>query len=244
MTSAGGAIAAAPIWHDFMTKALGGTTVEQFQRPSGIKTMTLDAITGKRPSSGVKTVTDIFASWFNIKDIAGVTKTYRVDKLTGKLVNDACPPIAANIETRSSNPITAEIPSSDASYYRWFAPIQAWAIKNKYSAAAAPTQTDNCSDVQNQNPGNIKINPINPPTLSLKTLTYLFEVTGNAEIRSLSVSMVPKDGSQTQNDNAKPNGDGTWTATLHDILHKEYTMTVIATDVNNNKASYTATLNP
>ncbi len=136
MTKAGGSIAAAPIWHDYMINALNGTPNEQFTRPSGIKTVTLDAVTGKKPVAGSKTVTDIFPSWYNIQDAVAATEL-KINKLSGKLVNNSCPPDPAQIETRTINVVTAEIPSTDASYGRWFAPIGAWTASSGYSTSGS-----------------------------------------------------------------------------------------------------------
>ena len=136
MTKAGGSIAAAPIWHDYMTKALANTPVEQFARPSGIKTVTLDAVTGKKPTTGSKTVTDIFPSWYKIQNAVGATEV-KINKMSGKTVNDSCPPDQAQIEVKTINSVTAEIPSTDAAYNRWFAPIGAWAASSGYSTSGA-----------------------------------------------------------------------------------------------------------
>jgi len=143
MTQAGGSIAAAPIWHDYMTKALANTSVEQFQRPSGIKTVTLDSITGKKPSTGSKTVTDLFPSWYNIQNAVGATEI-SVNISTGKLVNDSCPPEQSKIEKRTVNTVTAEIPLSDAAYARWFAPISAWAKSSGYATGGGALGQDTC----------------------------------------------------------------------------------------------------
>lgn len=142
MTKAGGSIAAAPIWHDYMTKALANTNVEQFQRPSGVKTVTLDAITGRQPSTG-RSITDIFGSWYKIPDGANGSQTAKVDKLSGKLATNLCPDEV--VETRTTSAITAEIPSSDASYPRWFAPIAAWASENGFpTSAGGSLPTEKC----------------------------------------------------------------------------------------------------
>ncbi|RJO60074.1 penicillin-binding protein [candidate division WS5 bacterium] len=147
LTSAGGAIAAAPIWNDFMNKALAGTPVEQFSRPSGIKSVTLDAITGKKPTSSTRqTITDIFPSWYNIP-AGGEGNEYKINPATGKLVNESCPPPEVKTITKSS--LTAEIPTNDSAYSNWFGPIEAWAKANGYVTGneSIPTETDNCSDI-------------------------------------------------------------------------------------------------
>lgn len=138
MSSGGGAFAAAPIWHDFMTKSLAGTPVEQFNRPSGIKTVTV--------TSGKKSSTDIYPSWYKATAAAGNSQTLRIYKPDGKLATDKCP--AELVETKTYSSIVAEIPSSDGAYSRWFAPIAAWAASQGLSTdtGSIPTQTtDQCT---------------------------------------------------------------------------------------------------
>lgn len=191
MTKAGGSIAAAPIWHDYMTKALAGASNEQFTRPSGIKTITLDKITGKKPTNGSQTVTDIFPSWFSLQNAAGTTEI-KVDKITGKLVNDNCPPDSSNIETRTINSITAEISTSDASYSRWFAPIAAWAASSGYSTSGSNLGQDTCP----LNLGTPSINfvsPVNGDTFSAPYKVKL-QVTAANGIQSVTVKI----GDQTK----------------------------------------------
>jgi 1A family penicillin-binding protein len=231
MSQAGGSIAAAPIWHDYMTKALANSPVEQFQRPSGIKTVTLDSVNGKQPSGG-KTVTDIFASWFQIKSIPGVTKSYKINKLTGKLVNDSCPPDSVNIETRYTNPITAEIPSSDSAFSRWFAPIQAWAAQNGYVASSAPTETDNCSDINNQ--GRVKVELIDQQNPSGRTVELTFSVNSSKSIQSFSATLGSQSGSVSDN------GDGTYTAVFHNVpINVNQPVTATAIDSDGKQGTYT-----
>ncbi len=144
---ADGYYVAAPIWHEFMTKSLAGTVTEQFNRPSGIKTVTLDAITGKKPTAATKeTRTDIFPSWYQVPT-SDAGSTYKIDKTNGLLATDSCPADLVQIVT-SSNALTAEIPKSDPSYQRWFGPIAAWAQGHGYATSNNPPPTQvspNCS---------------------------------------------------------------------------------------------------
>jgi 1A family penicillin-binding protein len=138
MSSGGGAFAAAPIWHDFMTKALAGSTAEQFKKPSGIKTVTV--------SGGNKSSTDIYPSWYKPNAAAGNSQTINIYTPDGKLATDKCP--AELVETKTYTSIVAEIPSTDSAYSSWFAPIAAWAADQGLSTdtGAIPTQTtDQCS---------------------------------------------------------------------------------------------------
>ncbi len=63
---ADGSIVAAPIWHAFMEKAVAGTPVEAFARPSNIIEMAVDTVSGKLPTKYTpQTKMEIFAP-FNV----------------------------------------------------------------------------------------------------------------------------------------------------------------------------------
>lgn len=210
MTSAGGSIAAAPIWHDFMTRALEGTKVEQFNRPSGIKSVTLDAVTGKKPSPATKgTITDVFPSWYKIPGTEDGVE-YRINKATGKLVNDACPP--AEITTVTKNSITAEIPQKDPAYGSWFAPIAAWASANGFVIGGdgpAPTETDKCEEVKKAAP---TISITSPATSDNVESPLGVNMNVEAEAGVESVSVTVADGTSYQA-TKMANGNG-YTATI------------------------------
>jgi 1A family penicillin-binding protein len=176
MTRAGGSIAAAPIWHDFMLKALGDSPAEQFKRPSGIKTVTIDAITGRKPSGSSKTITDIFPSWYKIPDIAGVSQEVRIDTSTGKIATDSCP--AELVVTKTFNPITAEIPTSDPAYSRWFAPIQAWAAANGFSTNMDEIPKETCDIHTGTDKPTVKIlSPVANSSVAGKSFDILINTT-------------------------------------------------------------------
>lgn len=64
---ADGLYVAAPIWNEFMNKALAGTPAEQFTRPAGIVEMEVDSLTGKLPTELTpRKKTEIFAEGFNV----------------------------------------------------------------------------------------------------------------------------------------------------------------------------------
>ncbi|HEY8108538.1 MAG TPA: transglycosylase domain-containing protein [Patescibacteria group bacterium] len=63
MNETGGSRAAAPIWHDFMQRVLAEDTVTPFERPSGIKELRVDRLTGLLPSQFTRqTKTDVFTN--------------------------------------------------------------------------------------------------------------------------------------------------------------------------------------
>jgi 1A family penicillin-binding protein len=228
MTRAGGSIAAAPIWHDFMTKALSSTTVEQFSRPSGIKTVTVDAITGRKPANGSKTVTDIFPSWFSLQNAAGGSTEIKIDKATGKLVNDSCPPDSSQIEVRVINPITAEIPSSDPAYSRWFAPISAWAASSGYSTSG--TSQIPQDDCQQQAGPTISFNSPTEGSIVTAPITVKLEVAAPAGVQSVTVQV----GSQIQ---MASQSDGYFIVTFAGVQKGSRDITATITDTKNQTAS-------
>lgn len=143
---ADGGFLAATLWNEYMTKALSGTVVEQFEKPQGIKKITIDKITGKRPMQGSQTVTDEFPSWYKLEK-ASEGKTYKIHKIDGKLATEDCPDeVTQNIY---SPQVQAEIPPNDPSYERWMKPIRNWAKRHGYGTQVIPNEyTDLC------NPGN------------------------------------------------------------------------------------------
>ena len=200
---------AAPIWHEFMSKALAGTPTDYFNRPSGIKTVTLDAITGKKPTAATKqTRTDIFPSWYQIPT-GGDGSSYQVDAATGKLVNDSCPP--AQVTTLTDNSLTAEIPASDPSYARWFAPIAAWAKANGYvtGGSSVPTETDTCADINKPAPTISITSPADGDNVS-NPLIINMNADAAAGIDSVTVTV---DGGTTYQASKMANGNG-YTATV------------------------------
>lgn len=165
--SADGSVVAAPIWQKYMTEATRGMPKEDFKRPSGIKTMTIDANTGRKTTSATKqSRTDIFPSWYKTPDVFGQAVEIKINKATGKQVNPSCP--TDNVEVRAASPITAEIPPSDPAFSRWNAPVQRWAAANSYptSTGGSDIPMDNCDEVNAQKPSVDIITPTDGQTVS------------------------------------------------------------------------------
>jgi len=127
-TRGAGAMAAAPIFHDFMAKSLSGTANEEFKRPGGITDVTVDTLTGKLPVAGGQTRKDIFASWQIPKERAFSNGTVKIDTLCGdKLATDQTPP--EYVEERIYRIIHSEKPDNP----NWEGPVRAWAAANGYN---------------------------------------------------------------------------------------------------------------
>lgn len=141
---------AAPVWHTYMANALKSYPNSQFTKPSGIKQVTLDADTGRLPTSATRhSRNDIFASWY--KPITATdTRSAKIDKVSGKLATDCTPPLA--VDTVYSSEIHAEIPSTDPAYSRWDGPVQALAASLGYGKGGTlPTSNDDvhsCNDTK------------------------------------------------------------------------------------------------
>ena len=140
-----------PIWHQFMAKVHEGLADKPFEKPSGIKTVTLDAYTGKLPTDGTKsTRTDVFPSWYEAPGITQ-TKTAVIDTVSNKLATD-CTPDAAKKEVTAISGVNAEIPPDDPAYYRWNPPVVALARSKGLATGyggSIPTEKDDvhkCSD--------------------------------------------------------------------------------------------------
>ena len=146
---ADGSRIAAPIWREYMDKALGNSPVEQFARPAGIQDLAIDRFTGKLPGGG-ETVTDIIAAWQVPKERGSAYYTVRVDKLTGNKATDNCPD--QYVEIRRVANIHSERPTDS----NWENPVLAWAASAGYSGASVKTPAT-CAALDNANKPKISI---------------------------------------------------------------------------------------
>ncbi len=141
----------APIWNAYMRSALQGYDKDaKFNKPAGIKEVTLDAQTGKLPTESTKQRrTDIFPSWYKPENVTG-SKTANIDKVSGKLATE-CTPQAA-VQSVTSSEMRAEVPTSDPQFKKWDPPIQALARSLGFAAGGSiPSEADDihkCSDVK------------------------------------------------------------------------------------------------
>ncbi len=167
MSNVAGAIAA-PIWHDFMVAALAGTPNEDFVRPPGIQTVTLDTNTGRLPGPSPKaTRTDLFPSWYKAPAFTD-SKSATIDKVSGLLATDCTPPLAK--QTAYSSEIHAEIPSSDPAYGRWEPPVAALAASLGYAnGGSLPTASDNVHNCNDTKPSvTLTVNDIGSGVVDIK----------------------------------------------------------------------------
>lgn len=118
---------AGPIWNQFMREALKDTPVEQFERPSSIKTVTVDAVSGKLPTQYTpETRSDVFADYAVPTDYDDVHVPVEVDSLTGLPADNSTPP--DRITTEIYKVLHSEKPNNPS----WENPVIAWALQNGY----------------------------------------------------------------------------------------------------------------
>lgn len=108
-------ITAGPIWQQFMEQALAGTPAEAFPVPDGIKTVNVDALSGKLPGPYTQsTKSEIFASY---------SVPTQIDN-THELVQPPQPGEPPKVYTI----LHSEKPDDP----NWEAPVEAWAQANGY----------------------------------------------------------------------------------------------------------------
>ncbi len=136
----------APIFVSFMNDihAQNGWEGKDFEKPKGLKQVTLDLDTGKIPTSGGgKKTTDLFPSYYTPGKVES-KQQFVIDTVSGKLATDCTP--ANTREQVSSNGIDAEIPSSDPMYASWLKPIRAWAASRGRAAGGGGGASANASE--------------------------------------------------------------------------------------------------
>jgi len=137
MTSgSAGAMAAAPIWHSFMQKALEGKDNEEFPRPDGIQELTVERFSNKLPNNNSHDfIKDIFSSWQAPTDEDNVNVTVRIDKSNGKLATEYCP--ADLVENKNFINLHSEVPEKE----NWENPVKDWAQAVGLSIGSPPSET-------------------------------------------------------------------------------------------------------
>ena len=133
---AAGAMAAAPIFHQYMASVLAGSTNEDFTRPAGIEEITVDKLSNKLPTSNSpETIKDIFASWQIPKDHDDIHVTINIDKFTGKKASEDCP--AEFTEAKTYTDLHSEMPDNP----NWEKPVLAAAERYGIDVSYPPEET-------------------------------------------------------------------------------------------------------
>jgi membrane peptidoglycan carboxypeptidase len=170
---------AAPIWNAYMRSVLLDSKHPEYAdskwtAPSGIQTVTLDAITGTAVTAATKQKrTDVFPSWYKPQNASGF-RSARVDTVSGKLAT-ACTPEAA-VQTVTAGSVRAEIPATDPLYKNWAGPVAALAATLGYSAGGAiPTDNDNVHNCSDAKPTvSVTATPSSPTTITATVASGTF----------------------------------------------------------------------
>ncbi|MBI4032607.1 PBP1A family penicillin-binding protein [Candidatus Berkelbacteria bacterium] len=134
---ADGSVVAAPIFHQYLVKALEGTDKEAFSQPSSVKQVTVDKLSGKLPSaSSPELISDWFAPWQVPTEKDDVHVRVKVNKVNGKLASDLTP--ESLIEERTYTVIHSERPDDP----RWENPVLLWAKDRNIETGTPPTEVD------------------------------------------------------------------------------------------------------
>lgn len=125
---ADGVLVAAPIWHEFMQKALAGTPAEAFAVPSGITQRVVDTVSGKLPTEATpQTKTEIFASYSVPTSFDIIHQKIAYDIITGQLATNLTAP--QNITYQNFTVLHSERPQN----LNWEQPVLEWAAGHGYT---------------------------------------------------------------------------------------------------------------
>jgi len=167
MNRAGGSVAAAPIWDDYMERLHDGLPVEEFKRPEGIREVTVDRLSNKLPAEGSEPITDIFARWQVPTGKDDVHVRVRVCKENGLLADSSIPDSLA--EERTFVNIRSEKPDNP----NWEGPVQAWAAARGLTNKP-PTERCQLNNVQ--------------PTVDITAPAHNQEVSGTITITATAAA--------------------------------------------------------
>lgn len=137
---ADGVVVAAPIWHNFMVRALANSPIEYFTSPDPVN-----------PGNPVL-----------IGDVPGKTMV-KIDKASGKLATELTPAsyiieksyhdyhsILQYVDKNNPNGPVPINPSSDPQYSRWEEAVRNWMTKNNIKADLPPTEYDDVHTLANK----------------------------------------------------------------------------------------------
>lgn len=140
---ADGVVVAAPIFRNFMLKALADKEIEYFERPVGIQEITVEKYSNKLPTQYSKElIKDIFASWQIPTERDNINRLVKVNKETGQIADSSTPPDL--IEERVVTMIHSERPERP----NWEGPVRAWAEEHGFYTGTLPQATSSESEAQ------------------------------------------------------------------------------------------------
>ena len=169
-----GSMVSAPIWNEFMRRALEGKPVLSFTRPEGIAELPVDALSGLLPTESTpSTKTEVFAS-FNVP-------TQR---------DNVHVPVTADGQTQVYTVFHSERPDDP----NWEAPVRAWAEAHGYPYPIV-------GDTTQLNDQNIQIQIGAPQKITSGTWRASAEVTSNDSVTAVTFFL---DGEELEKKTAAP----------------------------------------
>lgn len=227
MNNAGGSIAAAPLWDEYMERIHEGLPVEQFVRPAGIEDLEVARYSSLLPTAATtEKVKDLVTSWQKPTQPDSAFVRVRVCRENGLLADETIPNELT--EERTYINIHSEKPDNP----QWEGPVRAWAIANGL-ANTPPTQK--CQLGDNQLTVSIT-SPANNATVSGN-----FSITASASapsgVRSVEFLI---DNSSIGVDQQAPY-ETTYNASL--LSNGDHTITALVTSTNGSTKSTSVTVN-
>lgn len=224
-----GAMAAAPIWHQYMEQALANTPAENFVRPSGITDVTVDKMSNLLPSANSpETVTDVFASWQVPTTQDNIHQVVRIDKASGLPAKDSCP--AVFTENKYFTNLHSEQPNNPA----WEKPVLAAAASFGINVGTAPLATDKTACAQGDN--SLGVNITSPKDGSANTSSVNVKVSVKGKhIQKVDLFV---DGQNVGTDTASP-----YIFSLRKLTGGDHSISAVTTDTSGTVSSDSIKIN-
>lgn len=226
---ADGSVVAAPIFHRYLETALDPSDARAFTKPSSLKSVTVDRLSNKLPTSqSPETITDLFAPWQVPTERDSIHQVVRVNRLNGKLATDLTP--ASFVEERVYTVLHSEKPDNPA----WEGPVLAWARDHGVTIDKPPTELDD----QYTHDSIPTVSITNPKDGATVVGNFTVEATASAQLGIRSVDLAI-DGIGQGFDATVPYGFSLKASELGAGSHK---ITVTVYDINGASTSQTITV--
>ncbi len=181
---ADGVFVAAPIWNRFMAEVLASTTPEQFQKPAGIQTVTVDEVSGKLPTDLTPTTKgEVFASYAPPKEHDDVHIAVKIDATTGQPATALTPPDQTLSVTYQV--IHSERPDDPA----WEQPVLEWAATHGFGIPAPGTATSTVGTATGTRPTVTFLSPSQGGNVSVLPLTVSVSAKSDQPIARVDLSV-------------------------------------------------------
>lgn len=179
---ADGVLVAAPIWHNFMQKALKGTPAEDFPVPDGIQKIKVDEISGKLPTNQTPSVKEeVFASYSVPSKYDDVHIQIPFDSQTQEPANQLTPP--DRITYKTYNVLHSERPNDP----NWENPVIAWATAHGYTYP--PNSTTYIPQINGNGPSVSIIQPNDGDAINSLPTTVIVSASSDTKISRVDLSI-------------------------------------------------------